>query len=133
MVEFKIVLSTKDGQSYQKDLGGLEAEQLLKKRIGEPISGDLIGFSGYEFKITGGSDKCGFPLRKGIQQDRQKVLMGKGVGFSGKKRDNTSQKGLVKRRTVCGEMITKNTRQVNLQVLKEGAQKLAAENRETKE
>lgn len=127
MVEFKLVLSTKDGKSYQKELKGSEADVLLKYRLGDTFSGDGIGFSGYELQITGGSDKAGFPMRKGVQIPRKKVLIGKGVGFSGKKRDGKKQPGLVKRRTVCGEMINSNIVQINLKVLKEGSQKLGGE------
>ena len=127
MVEFKLVLSTNDGKSYQKELKGSDADVLLKYRLGNTFSGESIGFSGYEFQITGGSDKAGFPMRKGIQIARKKILTGKGVGFSGKKRDGKKQPGLIKRRTVCGEMINTNIVQVNLKVLKEGSQKLGGE------
>ncbi|MBI2151587.1 30S ribosomal protein S6e [Candidatus Woesearchaeota archaeon] len=124
MTEFKAVLSTKDGKSYQKELKSPEADNLLKKRIGETISGNELGFPGYEFLITGGSDKCGFPMRKGIQLPRKKVLIGKSVGFSGLNRVGYKQSGLFQRRTVCGEMVTKIIHQVNLKVLKEGAETL---------
>ncbi len=120
----KIVIGAKDGQSYQKELKSSEAEHLLKKVIGETISGESLGFPGYEFLITGGSDKCGFPMRKGIQSPRKRVLIGKGVGFSGKDRFKGKQKGLLKRRTVCGERITKIIHQVNLKVVKAGQQPL---------
>ena len=125
MVEFKVVLGTKDGKSHQKVVKSPEADNLLKKRIGDTVSGDAVGFPGYEFLVTGGSDKCGFPMRKGIQEPRKKVLIGKSVGFSGLKRDDTKQKGLIQRRTVCGEMVTKIIHQVNLKVTKEGSAPLA--------
>jgi len=86
MVDFKLVLGTKDGKSHQKEIKSPEADNLLKARIGDTVSGDELGFSGYEFLVTGGSDKCGFPMRKGIQEARKKVLIGKSVGFCGKKR-----------------------------------------------
>jgi small subunit ribosomal protein S6e len=131
MVEFKLVLGTKDGKSFQKEIKSPEADAFLKKRIGDKVSGDSLGFAGYEFEITGGSDKCGFPMRKGIQEPRKRVLISGGVGFCGKKRklrksskSRSTQKGLIKRLTVCGEMITKIIHQVNLKVLKEGTQKL---------
>ncbi len=124
MVEFKLVIGAKDGKSYQKEIKSPEADHILKRHIGETLSGDLIGFEGYEFEITGGSDKCGFPMRKGIQDHRKMVIIGKGVGFSGKDRNKKKQKGLVKRRTVCGERVTRIIRQVNLKVLKEGAKPL---------
>lgn len=135
MVEFKVVLSDKDGKSYQKELKGDEAEALHNLRLGDKVSGDKLGFPGYEFQITGGSDKCGFPMRKGIQEARKKILTKKGVGFCGLNRTGTKQNGLLKRRTVCGERVTKIISQVNLKVLKAGAQPLApaeAEKKETK-
>lgn len=129
MVEYKVVIGTKNGKSYQKELKDAEAEALHDKLLGQTISGDGLGFAGYEFLITGGSDKCGFPMRKGIQKPRQKIMIGGSVGFSGKQRStkknkNRKQKGLLKRRTVCGERITKIIRQVNLKVVKEGSQSL---------
>lgn len=124
MTEFKLVIGTKAGKSHQKEVKSPQADELLKKRIGETISGDLLGFSGYEFLITGGSDKCGFPMRKGIQMPRKMVLIGKSVGFSGLNRNSKKQPGLVRRRTVCGEMITKIIHQVNLKTVKEGTEAL---------
>ena len=120
MTDFKVVIGTKQGKSVQKELKSPEADNLLKKRIGEKISGEELGFPGYEFEITGGSDKSGFPMRKGIQQARKKVLIGKSVGFCGLDRNGKKQPGLLKRRTICGEMITKIIHQVNLKVLKDG-------------
>jgi small subunit ribosomal protein S6e len=124
MVEHKLVLSTKDGKSYQKEIKSPEADYFHGKIIGDKILGDEIGYSGYEFKLTGGSDKCGFPMRKGIQQHRKKIRIGAGVGFSGKNRNKKKQNGLLKRRTVCGERITRIIRQINLKVVKEGAKSL---------
>lgn len=119
-MEFKAVIGAKDGKSYQKAVKGNEAEALLKKSIGDKVSGEELGFAGYEFLITGGSDNCGFPMRKGIVFLRKKIMTGKGVGFSGKDRNKKNQPGLLKKRTVCGEAITKSISQVNLKVLKEG-------------
>ncbi len=125
MAEFKAVIGAANGKSYQKELKGDEAEALLKKRIGQTVEGSTLGFPGYELLITGGSDKCGFPMRKGIQQPRKKVLIGKSVGFSGKNRNQKKQQGLIERITVCGELITKIIHQVNLKVVKEGSEPLA--------
>jgi small subunit ribosomal protein S6e len=128
MVDFKCVIGAKDGKTYQKEVKSPEADNLLKRVIGEKISGNLLGFDGYEFEITGGSDKCGFPMRKGIQSPRKMIsIKGKGVGFSGKDRNKNKQGGMIKNKTVCGERITKIIRQVNLKVFKEGAQSLAEE------
>ena len=128
MVDFKCVIGAKDGKTYQKEVKSPEADNLLKRVIGEKISGNLLGFDGYEFEITGGSDKCGFPMRKGIQSPRKMVsIKGKGVGFSGKDRNKNKQGGIIKNKTVCGERVTKIIRQVNLKIIKEGAKSLAEE------
>lgn len=128
MAEFKLVLSRKDGKSFQKVVKDNEAQALLKKRIKEKISGKDIGMEGYELEITGGSDKCGFPMRKGILQIRKRIMVkGEGVGFSGKGRNKKKQDGLRRKRTVCGEMIDKDIVQINLKILKEGQDKLGEE------
>ncbi len=125
MVEYKLVMSTKDGKSYQKEIQSPQADVLHDKRIGDKISGKDLGYDGYEFEITGGSDKCGFPMRRGIQFARKRIFAGKSVGISGKDRNKKKRGGLLRRKTVCGERVTKIIRQINLKVLKEGKQSLA--------
>ena len=135
MGDHKIVIGTKEGKCLQRDLTDQEFDSLHRKVIGETISGETLGYTGYEFVITGGSDKCGFPMRKGIQLPRKKILIGAGVGFIGKKRrlrkkpKRKKQLGLLRRRTVSGEMITKIIHQVNMKAIKEGPQPLVAESK----
>jgi len=124
-MELKLVLGTKDGKSYQKEVKDAAAEVLQNKTIGDSVSGNELGFSGYEFLITGGSDKCGFPMRKGIQSARKKIMVGQSTGCSGLDRNKKKQKGLLSKKTVCGERITKDIHQVNLKVTKEGSEPLA--------
>jgi small subunit ribosomal protein S6e len=130
MVEYKLVIGSKDGKCHQKEIKSPEADNLHGKRLGETLDGNVVGLPGYEFLITGGSDKCGFPMRKGIQEHRKMVLVSGGPGFSGKQRSlrkktkSRNQKGLLKRRTVCGEKINSIIRQINLKVVKEGSQPL---------
>ena len=123
MADLKVVIGAKDGLSHQRLLSGDHAEFLQRKKIGDSISGNSLGFPGYEFLLTGGSDKCGFPMRAGIQQPRKVILAGKGVGFNGKDRNEKKQPGLLKRKTVCGDAVTKDITQVNLKVISEGAEK----------
>jgi len=126
MADLKLVIGTQEGKTVQKEIKSPEADVFHGKHLGETVSGDAFGLAGYEFLLTGGSDKCGFPMRKGIQEHRKRVMIGAGVGFSGKKRflnkkkNKRVQKGLLKRRTVCGERITSLIRQVNLKVTKSG-------------
>lgn len=127
MAEFKLVIGTKEGKSYQKEIKGAEADVLHNLKIGDKVSGDGLGFLGYEFLITGGSDKCGFPMRKGVQFARKKIMTLKGVGFKGKNRTGGKQAGLLKKRTVCGDRISKIMVQINLKVLKEGPEKFGGD------
>ena len=124
-LDFRVVIGNTDGKTEQFECKGDAAEYLMRKHIGEAISGDNFGYPGYEFVITGGSDKAGFPMRKGIQTDRKRILATKGVGISGKTRRKTKQKGLFRRKTVAGERITINTRQINMKVTKQGPNPLS--------
>ncbi len=119
-------MGLKDGKCCQKVVKDQQAEVFVGKCLGDTVSGNEIGFPGYEFVITGGSDKCGFPMRKGIQLARLKVMVGKSVGFCGLNRNEKKQNGLLKKRTVCGERITSSINQVNLKVTKEGPEPLVA-------
>ncbi len=122
MAEFKLVIGQKDGKSVQKTLREPEAGVLLGLKIGDKVSGDKIGLAGYEFEIRGGSDYCGFPMRKDLPGSaRKRIIATKGVGM----RDNIQ--GLRKRKTVCGNAIHAKISQVNLKILKEGKEKLVSE------
>jgi small subunit ribosomal protein S6e len=121
MAEFKLVLSSKDGKSYQREVKDKEAIPFLGKKIGDKIAGDGFGLAGYEVEITGGSDYCGFPMRKDVQgTGRKRILAVAGVGLKKK------GKGQRQRKTVCGNAIHGRIAQVNLKILKEGKEKLGA-------
>ena len=120
MANFKLCIGDpKSGRCYQKEVKDAEAAPFVGMNIGESVKGDGFGMGGYEFSITGGSDYCGFPMRKGILGIRKKITSRGGVGF----RD--MEKGGKKRKTVCGHKIHENIVQINLKVTKEGAKKLA--------
>ncbi|MCK5282562.1 MAG: 30S ribosomal protein S6e [Nanoarchaeota archaeon] len=120
MADFKLCIADpKSGKTYQKEVKDNEADHFIGKNIGETVSGDQIGISGYEFIITGGSDNCGFPMRKGILGVRKRLTLLGGVGL--KKRFS---KGIKKRKTVCGHKINPSISQINLKVNKEGSKKL---------
>ena len=115
MVSFKVVIGTKDGKCVQKEIQEPEAKALLGKKIGDKIAGDSLGFAGYEFKVTGGSDHCGFPMRKDVEGfGRKRVLEVSGIGLKKK------AKGIRQRKTVCGNAIHPKITQVNLSILTEG-------------
>ena len=125
-MEFKINIGDpKSGKTVQKVVSGDHAQALLKKKIGEKVSGDSIGFPGYEFEISGGSDFCGFPMRRDVRGTaRKKVLIVKGVGL----RHNVP--GRKVRKTVAGNTVYSKTAQINLKVLKQGEKPLIEEKAE---
>ncbi|MEK6959934.1 MAG: 30S ribosomal protein S6e [Nanoarchaeota archaeon] len=119
MATFKLVIGTKEGKSYQKELNEEQSGTLVGRRIGDTVSGDEVGLAGYEFEITGGSDYCGFPMRKDAQGPaRKKILAVSGVGLK------KVAKGLRYRKTVAGNTVHDKTAQVNLKVLKAGNEPL---------
>ena len=135
MVDFKLTIGNpKTGKSYKKDITGKEADALLGKDIGETINGDDIGFPGYEFVATGGSDYAGFPMRHGIKgAGRKMILMYRGTGFSGRDRWRKTQRGLRVKKTICGQKIYPKITQVNLKITKEGPKDLFAEEKPKEE
>ena len=119
MASFKLCISDKNGKTFQKEIKDDAAKPFLGMNIGEAVKGDLVELSGYELQITGGSDYCGFPMRRGILGSRKKMIIYKGVGFSG------DAKGIKKKKTVVGHKVNDKISQINLKVTKEGAKPLA--------
>jgi small subunit ribosomal protein S6e len=118
-MEIKIVMSTKDGKSYQTTV---DADALAGKQVGEKIDGSSLGFPGYEFEITGGSDSEGFPMRKDLPgTKRKRLLLSGGTGFVRK------SKGARRKKSVHGKKIDEDIVQVNLKVLKTGSKPLQKE------
>ncbi len=119
MADFKLCIADpKSGKTFQKEVKGGDGDLLVGKNIGEAIKGETIGLSGYELMITGGSDNCGFPMRKGILGIRKKLTLLGGVGVA----KNYSH-GIKKRKTVCGHKINNKITQVNLKITKHGSKK----------
>lgn len=119
MVEFKVVIS-EAARSFGRNVGDPQSAGFLGKRIGESIGGELLGLSGYTLKITGGTDKSGFPLRPEIPGARQtRVFVGDGFGFSAPRR------GQRKRRSFRGSQVSEDTVQINMVVEQTGPKPLA--------
>ena len=117
MAKFQLVLSDPEtGQAHIKILEGVPANPLIGKNIGETIEGGSIGFPDYTFRLTGGTDKDGFPMRPDLPGGRKwRILVKKGgIGFRPK------EKSLRKKRTFRGRMVSDDTYQVNLKVLSKG-------------
>lgn len=99
-----------------------EAESLIGMKLGETIKGEDVSpeLAGYEFVITGASDKSGFPALAGVEGPGiKRALLTKGKGMRAKK------KGLRLRKSIRGNAISADIAQINLKVSKEGKKPLA--------
>jgi len=116
-MEFKVVISDPaTGKAYQKVVSGANANKLIGKQIGDIINGTLVDLPpDYELQITGGSDKDGFPMRPDLPgTGRKRILLSGGVGYRPK------EKGVRKKKTVRGRVISKDIVQINMKVVKHG-------------
>ena len=119
MVAFKLCISEPStGKTFQKEVKDNFATPFIGLNIGEKINGDLIEMNDYELQITGGSDYCGFPMRKGILGLRKKITILGGVGY------RVTGKGIKRRKTVCGHKVHERISQINLKVIKQGNKKI---------
>ncbi|NJD99014.1 30S ribosomal protein S6e [Thermococcus sp. LS1] len=124
MATFKLVISNpKNGIARQVEISGEEAEKLIGKRIGEEISAKELGLNLTEIfgeeipadaklKITGGTDKDGFPMRPDVHGPRRvKILVSRGPGFRPK------EKGERRKKTVRGNTISPEIVQINMKIV----------------
>lgn len=109
----KFVVSTKSGKAYS---ASSDNNLFVGHKIGDTVKLDEIGLTGFEAKVTGGSDKDGFPMNNSIPGvARKKIFTAGDVGFKAK------GKGIKRRVTVRGNNISEQITQVNLVVTKEGS------------
>lgn len=126
MATFKLVISNpKNGVAKQVEISGPEADRLIGKRIGEEIPASELGLNLSEIfgeeipadaklKITGGTDKDGFPpMRPDVHGPRRvKILLSRGPpGFRPRER------GERRKKTVHGNTISPNIVQVNMKIV----------------
>uniref|UniRef100_A0A061R964 40S ribosomal protein S6 n=1 Tax=Tetraselmis sp. GSL018 TaxID=582737 RepID=A0A061R964_9CHLO len=96
----------------------------FEKRLAQEVEGDSLGeeFKGYIFKIMGGQDKQGFPMRQGVlTSQRVRLLMSPGDpcmrGFG-------RRKGERRRKSVRGCVVSPDLSVLNLVIVKQGEQPL---------
>lgn len=129
---FKFNISTKEGKTFklEADSDVVDGMKLHDTLLGKDILPDL---EGYEFEITGASDKSGFTHMKDIDGfTMKKALLSYGKGMhkrpkreGKKKQSNPTPGGLRLRKTVRGEILSEKTSQINLKILKQGKKKLS--------
>ncbi len=115
---FKLVISEGE-KSHQMEVEAAESKKLNGLTIGEEFDATLVGLAGYKLKITGGSDKNGFPMKKDVDGSRRiKSLLAGGIGF------NPKRDGQRRRKTVRGNTVSDDIVQINTVVTQKGEKEI---------
>jgi len=94
-----------------------------EKRIAAEVEGDTLGpeYKGYVFKIMGGNDKQGFPMKQGVLvAGRVRLLLGEGSGCY-----RPGRSGERRRKSVRGCIVGADLAVLHLVVIKKGEQEIA--------
>merc|ERR1712080_532630 len=89
-----------------------------EKRMGQEVEGDSVGdeFKGYIFRITGGNDKQGFPMKQGVMHPtRVRLLLAEGHSCYRPRRT-----GERKRKSVRGCIVAMDLSVLALAIVKQG-------------
>merc|ERR1711933_542996 len=92
------------------------------KRMAAEVPGDTLGdeFKGYIFRISGGNDKQGFPMKQGILcNHRVRLLFKKGMSCYRERRS-----GCRKRKSVRGCVVGPDLAMLSLVIAKKGAEEI---------
>lgn len=90
----------------------------MDRRMGQEVPGDSVGdeFKGYVFRITGGNDKQGFPMKQGVMHPtRVRLLLGEGHSCYRPRRT-----GERKRKSVRGCIVAADLAVLSLAIVKQG-------------
>jgi small subunit ribosomal protein S6e len=119
MANFKVVISDpKSKKAYQKEIDQNQSG-MLSLKIGDKVTGNGLGLTGYKLEITGGSDREGFPMRPDVDGTvRKKIILTQPPGFHAKR------KGQRKRKSVRGNIISAQITQINAKVIEWGAKSI---------
>lgn len=102
----------------------LEVDDIAKQRIffekslGQEVEVDALGpeYKGYVFKITGGNDRDGFPMKQGVKtRTRVRLLLKSGQSCYRPKRT-----GERKRKSVRGCIVAEDIKVLSLTLVKKG-------------
>jgi small subunit ribosomal protein S6e len=119
MAKFKIIVSDPEtGKSKILEVEGTRAVPLVGRKLGEIIDGAAVGMSSHKLRITGGSDKDGFPMRPNVHGGvRIRVILSEGVGF------RSNRAGERQRKTLRGNVITEEIVQINMKIVEKPKKK----------
>jgi small subunit ribosomal protein S6e len=116
MANFKFVINDPETRkSYQVEVEQGKGLGIIGKKIGDEINLDFLGLVGYKGKITGGTDKDGFPMHPAVSgPGRKRILLSKPPCFHPK------LKGQRKRKMVRGNTISEDIVQINCKIIQKG-------------
>ncbi|MEM7825303.1 MAG: 30S ribosomal protein S6e [Candidatus Aenigmatarchaeota archaeon] len=116
MAAFKFVVADPEKRKcYQIEVDQSKALGLIGKKIGEEFNGEIIGLKGYTLKITGGTDKDGFPMHPKVKgMGKRRVLLSSTPCF------HPTKRGERRRKTVRGDTISEYITQINCKIVKKG-------------
>jgi len=92
------------------------------KRISAEVPGDSLGdeYKGYVFRVSGGNDKQGFPMKQGVlRNDRVRLLLSKGHSCYRPRRT-----GERKRKSVRGCIVGNDLAVLSVVIVKQGEQQI---------
>ena len=109
MAQFKIIVSDpKTGKSEVLEAKDSTAQIFVGRRVGDIVDMSVVG-QNFKVKVTGGSDKAGFPMRGDVLgSGKRYVLMTEGTGF------RNAAEGEKRRKLVRGGTITEEIYQLNV-------------------
>jgi len=109
MAQFKIVVSDpKTGKSEVLEAKDSTAQVFVGRKVGEIVDMSVVG-QNMKVKITGGSDRAGFPMRRDVLgSGKRYVLMTEGTGF------RNAVRGEKRRKLVRGGTVTEEIYQLNV-------------------
>ena len=96
----------------------IQVRPFYEKRMGQEVDAATLGdeWAGYVFRITGGNDKQGFPMKQGVlTQGRVRLLLSKGHSCYRPRRT-----GERKRKSVRGCIVDGNLSVLSVVIVKKG-------------
>jgi len=118
MVKLNIAYPPTGAQKAVEIDDEIKVRPFYDKRMSQEVEGDSLGeeYKGYVFKIMGGNDKQGFPMKQGVLTNtRVRLLLREGATCYRQRRD-----GERKRKSIRGCIVGSDLSVISLVIVKKG-------------